>query len=114
MKFWEIMRAFDEGKKVRCKDWKPNHFISRIRWFKYEINIEEIVSDWELYEEPVQLLSFTDVVKGLNKRKKFRRKVWEFDSFITQRGGAIVNEANDIGNFLLLEDYEATDWVEVK
>lgn len=27
MKFWEAMKALDEGKNVRCKTWKPDCFL---------------------------------------------------------------------------------------
>ena len=56
MKFWEAMKALEEGKKVRKKTWnedcyltiKNNHFVDE--WDDDEITFS-LDGDWEIYEE---------------------------------------------------------------
>lgn len=120
MKFHEAMKQLEEGRKVRRSDWSSEKWIAMggcecagSDCCLYYMRPKNFEYEWELYEEPQKLLSFDMVVKGLREEKKFRRKDWGVSKFISQRSGAIVNECNDIGNFFLLEDYEANDWIEV-
>ena len=58
MKFWEAMKALEEGKKVRCRGWESNQAIFKLNdciaklndttqnWHLYHGD------EWELYEEP--------------------------------------------------------------
>lgn len=122
MKFWEAMRAYEEGKKVRCKEWPLDDYLSKdgnsrtgpFFW-------REVKADWELFEESEQLLSFAEVVKGLREGKRYRRKFWEDrDACILAiqtihfRGYLKVVNEHMQACALWLEDYEAADWVEVK
>ena len=63
MKFWEAMKAFEEGKNVRCKDWLPGHFMCKNNhhtsiqdqqdfWFSKD-------KEWELYEESKKFYTFS-------------------------------------------------------
>lgn len=111
MKFWEAVKALEEGKKVRIKDWPLDKYIQSdatvgLFW--------ALGREWELYEEPVQLYSFIDVVKGMRNGKKYRRQhLWISGEYIQQCAGRIIDE-NGQCTELLLEDYEAKDWIEVK
>lgn len=65
MKFWEAMKALEEGKTVTPCD------------YIYPTNKDSLAKDieataltywdeeWEIYEEAVQKLTFAEVVKGL-------------------------------------------------
>lgn len=66
MKFWEAMKALNEGKKVRNTDWaheshififkEPKLVDENYEDYKMEIDASEIADDeynvWEIYEEP--------------------------------------------------------------
>ena len=60
MRFWEAMKALEEGKKVRVKDWDEDHFI-HLDATQFMINNlgvaaaippTSINKNWELFEEP--------------------------------------------------------------
>lgn len=185
MKFWEAIKALGEGKKVRCRDWESNaywDFKSGELWVTIVDLFNLSCKEWELYqepvqqltfeeklavakqaykeiialinsleekygkdfcahwdecisiddelfhahqmrEEPVQTLTFTDVVKGLKEGKKYKRKAW-VEGYIRLFGVSTkLIEAIPIdaildpkGNTyaLCIADIEATDWIEVK
>lgn len=132
MKCWEAMKALEEGKKVRQKNWHEGmySFLDSVdlwvvdngsQWPKKKSMMGEAVfSEWELYEEPEQLLSFAEVVNGLKKGKRFRRKNWEQWAILgcgpTQIIPGHLRTENQHGQPcpLWIEDFEANDWVEVK
>lgn len=114
MKFYEALKALDEGKKVRVKTWhNKNAYVMQdfphaidnegrpwetAHFFMGESNKQ---LEWEIYEKPPKPYTFMEVVKGLKEGKRFRRKYWNELLF-----GA--------PPFLSKEDFEATDWIEVK
>lgn len=108
MKFWEAAKLYDDGKKIRGTWWHPEAWISlsgeggNIPSLHFSCLISQ---EWELFEEPQKLVSFPEVVKGICQAKKFRRKTW--------KAGVIVGYS-ECGTRLLWEDFEATDWIEVK
>lgn len=119
MKFWEAMREMQEnGKNVRCKRWDPQY-----EWhLGDDINLpdgcdwEDVLYEWEIYEEPEKTYSFEEVVKGLKDGKMFSRKMWGEHSQIRlhpeNRHIEYRNSTDDI--LFFIEDFEANDWVEVK
>jgi|HubBroStandDraft_3_1064219.scaffolds.fasta_scaffold108180_4 hypothetical protein len=129
MKFWQAMKALEDGQHVRRKDWKDNgkiykasekifyeNDIGRGNWFP---TLNDFFSEWEIYEEP--RLTFSQVVKGLKDGKKFRRKSWNFEECYIHAhrdtGEIIFSEANRLGmhspfNFCL-QDLEADDWIQL-
>lgn len=122
MKFWEAMKALEEGKKV-CL-WKlPSYKFDSVKRMILEFTnrdgdtvAELFNSGWELFEEPEQLLSFADVVKGLREGKRFRRKAW-VNEFAAISGDRIVESEEEGTEFLItmrIKDFEADDWVELK
>lgn len=119
MKFSEAMAALEQGKKVRCKSWakqccmflgqaEENTHMGLLYW-------KDAYEDWELYEEPAKMLSFSEVVKGLKEGKKFRRK----DGWILRKitSGYLMWGENEVfltRFFPSIEDLEALDWIEAK
>lgn len=126
MKFSEAMAALEDGKKVRCVEWLSDPLLpSEKVWIDKDTDWEGasdsylhkcIRTEWELYEEPEQLLSFADVVKGLRERKKFKRKDWVNTRFIFSivDGKLLHCSEPQLTAILNLEDYAATDWIEIK
>lgn len=135
MKFWEAMKALQEGKKVRCPDWEFGHYISSdgdqdgLHWQRsFDWTRFSTTNDWELYEEPVQTFSFAEVVKGLREGKKFRRKNWKdvicLFTFEKDLEGEQIdlddlvgweNQSGEEMDFIFsIGDLLATDWIEVK
>lgn len=118
MKFWEAMKALEEGKKVRKKRWEKDAFLPTRRnldgseWIILAtIGLNE---DWELYEEPEQTYSFMEVVKGLKEGKEFRRKSWPNKEYsIKLFVPGIMNSKTASACYLYPEDFEASDWVEI-
>ena len=110
MKFLEAMRIFQEGKKVRSKLWKPGIVLELKPSLYFLMDYEDIQAEWEILEEPK--LSFAEMVKGLREGKKYKRSKWLATLPIETLGSQHI--CNDIGKVhLKLEDFEATDWIEV-
>lgn len=126
MKFWEAMKALEEGKRVRCIGWIGlNSFCSKNLTCGEDANRMLLhhgwLLEWELYEKPEQTLSFAEVVKGLKEGKIFRRKGWsDRDAIIESTSCKFYPSTKRINNQhgdlcpLWLEDFEANDWVEVR
>lgn len=112
MKFWEAMKALEEGKKITCLEWAgtSGDYIDKERLlandYAYEGPFSHWQSEWELYEEPVQTFTFIQVIQGLKEGKGFKRKSWEHPDCV------LYNKNRNI--FLILEDFEANDWIWVK
>ncbi len=127
VKFWEAMKALEEGNKVRACAWAHQDWID-IGGFSRGYPLDDLdfksclmdFPNWELYEESQKMLSFAEVVKGLKEGKKFRRIAWKnpYDHvgstsctyFPSQK--RINNQYGELCP-LWLEDFEATDWIEV-
>jgi hypothetical protein len=119
MKFWEAMRELETGKKVRIRGSKPNTYLEkrdRIFYFGTWSTLSSYIDDnWELYEEPVRLLSFAEIVQGLREGKRFRRKDSNLIIFAyPDKDGTICIEKSNEAWIASLEDLEANDWIEVK
>lgn len=116
MKFHEAMKHLEEGKSVRVKNWPLKDFWS----FRQKGNLWVTISDlfvlsykeWELYEEPKQTLTFAQVVETLKQGKRFRRKNWEKGYEIRSCNGRIMCGLSEW--ISSVEDFESTDWIEVK
>ena len=123
MKFSEAMAALEKGKRVRASIWKKNHYIrmenkqegSITAWCGVPNLLECLGWEWELYEEPEKQLTFAEVVKGLKEWKRFRRKSWpNIDYCIHVTAIGICESYTSKAWFAYPEDFEATDWVEVR
>lgn len=119
MKFWEAMKALEEGNKVRVKEWSPGAYW----WFKSSSSLDATITDifilstkeWELYEEPQKTYSFSEVVKGLKLGKKFRRKSFpDCPAIYLLKGEGDIYISGECWGSSSIEDFEATDWIEVK
>ncbi len=135
MKFWEAMRALEEGNSVKPSTWEGH-----IKWHLENWNGTKIIKttngspgidfsvylyqhlsdEWEIYEEPQKTYSFIEIIKGLKEGKKFRRRFWNEESLLgseeTQEILGYRRLTNQKGRIttLFIEDFEATDWIEVK
>lgn len=159
MKFWQAMRALEEGKSVRCEYWKKNDYIDKsniCKWFETTPACHHVFDEWELYEEPVQIklpcghedrqnrntlsdgsilivckkcgwslvfrhekpeqtYTFAEVVQGLKLGKRYKRKSWPNKEYEIQMSGpGICISYTSKAWYSQPEDYEATDWIEVK
>lgn len=118
MKFWEAMKALEEGKKVRMLSWPSTSYISNTEnttglqgcllisngWNKI----------WEIYEEPQKTYTFMEVVKGLKEGKRFRRKDWNNSASFYMVSGELYAYDKDKYIKFGLQEYEADDWIEVQ
>ena len=122
MKFWEAMKALQEGQKVRHNLMEPRAYLQilengellRYRTESYSPLMAYISAEWELYEEPVHMLSFQAVIKGLREGKSFARKGWSSDLALFVMGHEIYPRSKFGIQTLHMEDFEANDWEEVE
>lgn len=115
MKFWEAMKALEEGKRVRCKKWDSRHFWENGNDHVMMARTKDTREEWELYEDSEQTFSFTEVVKGLKEGRVFKRKFWK-GTYLQSDMIGIFRETeggNSMNYFLEHQDFEATDWVEI-
>jgi hypothetical protein len=122
MKFWEAMKALQEGKKVRSISWIGRRAHMDKTSFAEDMSgvpanqLQNYLDDeLELYKEPQKTHSFSEVVKGLKEGKKFKRKEWG-DWFLAYSHTTYL-EGKGIPHCFTpftMEDFEATDWIEVK
>lgn len=124
MKFLEAIKAMEEGKKVRSIEWPREEyvFLSKSGHIKNEENIDSnLYSDspsqeWEIYQEPEKTYTFHQALKLLKNGSIMNRKSSSGPTFgVCMRDGLLYY----VHRFCFpltfnLEDYEATDWIEVK
>jgi len=110
MKFWEAMKALEEGKSVRCNLFGEGRYVSDGHSLSAAcsalfLSLHEIMNaDWKVYEEPVPTYSFMEMIDLLKKGKKFKR---EGSICIVEIG------RTDVIGFML-HDIEANDWILVE
>jgi hypothetical protein len=120
MKFWEAMKALEEGNKVRCLSWEkdnilpyeheddPNCITVHIDWERL------LKTDWEIYEAPAKTYTFMEAVKLMKEGKTMRRIIWNTYEYIRFKGGMIMDEGETPDMRFIDEDFEATDWIVVE
>lgn len=128
MKFWEAMKALEEGKKVRCKDFE----ILNLYIYKYDDNgitysegpgtcdlFWSFFKDWEIYEKPPITHSFSSIVRLAKegKIKKFRRQSWDDQRYSyfwcdDYKTVMVACELPGAACFRL-QDFDALDWIAV-
>lgn len=59
MKFWEALKALEEGKKVRRIDWAPGKYLVRDPLCAVCIDVEDgdFHWKWEIYQEPTSFIA---------------------------------------------------------
>lgn len=132
MRFSEAMRLLEEGKRVRCITWNKEAFMvsKNGNLIFYYIDHRYCNSyswndwnkEWELYEEPVQLMSFMEILPGMKMGKSYKRRGWEENpqDTVSLRTYPYLNGRlrfeNQHGQLISLfcDDIEATDWYEVE
>jgi hypothetical protein len=115
MRFWEAMKAIEEGKKVRQVDWEKEDYIYilnfTIRNESHEygnihIDYRGIEKEWELYQEPVKTYTFQEIIPFLKEGKKVKRKNSHMcECLYLDVDGDLCH------SFPKIEDLEATDWI---
>lgn len=118
MKFWEAMKALEEGKTVRNINWTSRLDGSPERIDKTGFNLDETDFDgeWEIYEGVPEMYSFPQIIRGFREGKGYKRKAWDDEDVIScniRYPDCFVANSAEAVNFCLA-DLEATDWVEVK
>lgn len=120
MRFWEALKNYEEGRCIRCSSWPKDKYISLkkydgVSFLDYYDWRYCNGQDWELYEEPVQLLSWLEVVKGLKEGRSYRRQGWDKKRFANGDDEILMHGTEILGiTELFLEDFEANNWIEVK
>lgn len=123
MKFWEAMKALEEGKKVRIKIWNSGEYCHidgcniGLGFFESMTGIttrNAINLEWEFYEEPVKTYTFQEIIPFLREGKRVKRSSWNNFEYILEMevDGFIFNTRS--GLILLIEDLEADDWIVVE
>lgn len=120
MKFWEAMKALEEGEKVRCKGCYPTMYIHKdgdntrdkdpcLYWTRY------CHKEWEVFVGPEKSYTFMEAVKGLKEGRKYRRPVWREGCTLESGGTDRIVCFTDVGPAIFTTDeFEAIDWIEVK
>ena len=108
MKFWEAMKALEEGKKCRACIWSEGEHVVSVSDIVYELcDTEEyrlldlVTCDWELYEEPVKTYTFQEIIPFLRDGKRVRRL----------SGSSILVKGDNSGFCLTFKDVESNDWI---
>jgi hypothetical protein len=120
MKFWEAMKAMEEGKKVRCTCWAKDSYVDQGSLTQGEVfSIGLLMNEkWELYEETLTFLSFAQVMQGLKEGRKFRRKSWKGNIYIGWHNVSEFWSAGKGNHFSILvptmDLFVSSDWEEVK
>ncbi len=125
MKFWEAMRELRDGKKVRCCNWEKGWYVdihTESMHYLFGHWKKSIQSEWELCQEPIRMVSFSEMVAGLRRGKKFRKHSWTGQPYLW----ITLENRPDSENFIVFEcglttnpyqftmfDFEGTDWIEV-
>lgn len=108
MKFWEAMKALEEGKLVKRSDWE---YPISLQEAIISIYGKDLIRDWSVYEEN-QFFDFEDVVKGLCQGKKYKRMRWNSSVFLGPNGQIAIDGDEDI--HWTIGDFLSNDWIEVK
>lgn len=77
MKFWEAIKALEEGKKVRKIGWVKNDYVHLSKGLLidedgqyFEFDHKDFVGSWEIYEEAVITYTFMEAIKDLEDIEK--------------------------------------------
>lgn len=116
MKFWEAMKRLQEGNKVRCVRWNEGDYIDSGNFVAAcRVNIDcSMDEEWQLFFDSTKTHSWAEVVQGLKKGKKYQRKD-QFDNteYLQQQSGRIFVFPGGLAWLCRVEDFEASDWIEV-
>lgn len=118
MKFSQAMQAYEQGKPIRCLNWRETAFILNHVRTHFSLSKEDIDSEWEIFED--SSLSFSDVIEGLKEGKKYRRKLWTSGYYISCYEGSsyILSGVSTTSNLCKygadIEDLQACDWIEIQ
>lgn len=126
MKFYEALKALEDGAKIRSVNDPSGQYLIKIldavllrsegkMYDKSSTALGNLIlQEWEIYEEPETTYTFMEVVKELREGKKFIRTYWRPDrlNMVLTRTGLVNSFLHP--QIMCVEDFEATDWVEVK
>lgn len=108
MKFWEAMKALEEGKKVRCLRWSCSGYIENTRMFNYS------EYEWELFCDPVKTYTFMEAIQLMKEGNKMRRPNYREDSSIFANKIGRIKWSNGDRFPIDIADIEANDWIAVE
>lgn len=123
MKFWEAMKALEEGKKVRRKDWDSHLWIAKKsrqclgrECVIYYMSPENYEYEWEIFPEPEKIYNFQEIIlkakkDGIHFKRRNHCELYHWHHWCSEwQTIRHVSELGDASAFLL-EDIEATDWI---
>jgi len=119
MKFWEAVKALQEGKKVRGVQWTVGLYINTISYSDGDsvdfLSLREALGiEWELYEEAVKTYSFAEIVPFIKARKRVKRLSSKQTVYFEDSVGKILVYPFGHAWVCKIEDFEATDWIIVE
>jgi hypothetical protein len=121
MKFWEAMKALEEGKKVRQPHWLSgtyihiqDHYITQDsgNTAPTVFHIRAIMDGWELYEEPGHDWAWAK--EQLRRFNYVQRKSWNSMSIFYHHTNDLIYmemDGTERPYVTDLDDQDATDWV---
>lgn len=127
MKFWEAIKALEDGNKIRCKDWPGGYYLyAQLNVYDERILVDEecraifsaihVDKEWEIYQDPVKTYSFMESMELLKEGKKVKRKEWH-SGWLTIERSCICHQdeyMDPAPRHFYLKDIEASDWVVVE
>lgn len=100
MKFWQAMKALENGLAVKRMDLLEPLLPADIQGSEYEMDFS---TEWELYSSP---LTFTEIMQYVQEGDKFKRKEWPDELYFEMHGGLIFCQRRD----LTPQDFLAKDY----
>lgn len=111
MKFWEAMKALEEGKRVRSKKWTLKSYIDKSSAYTIHLPLPKNY-EWELYSEPVKTYKLWELIQALKEGKKIERIGWGGGrSPIKIHLSGCIDTTGSKEYMLCIEDLEASDWM---
>ena len=103
MRFWEAMKALQDGYAVIREDLIEPLLPADIKGSEYETDFE---MNWKLYTSPPELLTFFEIMERIKDRDRFARKHWPITMYFEMHNGLIFCERRD----LTPSDFLANDY----
>jgi len=115
MRFSEAMAALEQGEMVRIISWPKGGKIFKLKNSlclnlipNIQMDSSWIFSEWELYEDPLQLKTFWEILPELKAGKKVKRKDW-YRTMNLDEGRFVWGDGSGWDAFI--ESIEASDWI---
>ena len=114
MKFWEAMKAVEEGKSVIREDLLPKDFLcpDNLKNSEYEMDFS---CDWKVYHEGNALMSFVSARKLMEAGKRLKRQFWSHSIYSSVSGMIRISSPPFLQYPeypLSFPDMDAHEWIE--